>query len=99
MDLKEIVENAPEGTTHFYYSDVQPLSYLMVEGNHCKYWNSLDVWSIPISNAEDIFIHSKPRLIDDVKRIVELESQIEFKIKECQELAQACNRYKNLALK
>ena len=29
----------------------------------------------------------------------ELESQIEFKIKECQELAKACNRYKNLALK
>lgn len=27
--------------------------------------------------------------------IIELEAQIEFKIKECQELAQACNRYKN----
>ena len=26
--------------------------------------------------------------------IIELEAQIEFKIKECQELAQACNRYK-----
>ena len=27
--------------------------------------------------------------------IAELEAQVEFKIKECQELAQACNRYKN----
>lgn len=33
------------------------------------------------------------------EKITELEAQIEFKIKECQELAQACNRYKNLALK
>jgi NAD kinase len=33
------------------------------------------------------------------KLVAELNAQIEFKIKECQELAQACNRYKNLALK
>jgi hypothetical protein len=32
-------------------------------------------------------------------RITELESQIEFKVKECMELSQACNRYKNQALK
>ncbi len=29
------------------------------------------------------------------KVIAELKSQVEFKIKECQELAQACNRYKS----
>ena len=28
------------------------------------------------------------------KVVTELKAQIEFKIKECQELAQACNRYK-----
>lgn len=32
------------------------------------------------------------------KLVTELNSQIEFKIKECQELAQACNRYKQLTL-
>ena len=31
-------------------------------------------------------------------KINELESQIDFKIKECQELAQACNRWKNQTL-
>ena len=29
------------------------------------------------------------------QRIKELELQIEFKIKECQDLAKSCNRYKN----
>lgn len=29
------------------------------------------------------------------KLVTELKAQIEFKIKECQELAQACNRWKN----
>jgi hypothetical protein len=33
------------------------------------------------------------------ERIVELEKQIEFKIKECQELASSCNRWKSEALK
>lgn len=32
---------------------------------------------------------------DETEKVVtELKAQIEFKIKECQELAQACNRYK-----
>lgn len=29
------------------------------------------------------------------KVVYELMAQVEFKVKECQELAQACNRYKN----
>ena len=33
------------------------------------------------------------------KRIAELEKQVEFKIKECQELSSACSRWKELALK
>lgn len=31
------------------------------------------------------------------ERVRELESQVEFKIKECVELAQACSRYKTRA--
>ncbi len=33
------------------------------------------------------------------KLVAELKAQIEFKIKECQELAQSCNRYKQLLVK
>ena len=33
------------------------------------------------------------------RKIAELEKQIEFKIKECQELASSCNRWKLEALK
>lgn len=33
------------------------------------------------------------------KLVAELNAQIEFKIKECQELAQACNRWKQQAIK
>ena len=30
------------------------------------------------------------------ERVKELEAQVEFKIKECMELAQSCHRYKNI---
>ena len=33
------------------------------------------------------------------ERVAELEKQIDFKIKECQELASSCNRWKLQALK
>ena len=33
--------------------------------------------------------------VETEKLVTELNAQIEFKIKECQELAQACSRYKN----
>ncbi len=39
----------------------------------------------------------KPTVSNPLEHVVaELESQVAFKIKECQELAQACNRYKNM---
>ena len=39
------------------------------------------------------------RKLADIKRIVELEKQIDFKIKECQELASSTNRWKSEVLK
>jgi len=64
MTEQEIIENAPSGATHFANG-----SYLQVEGNHCKVFNSLSVWSVPISNVEDVFINQNPRLLDDIKRL------------------------------
>lgn len=66
-ELKAIRDNAPEGanyaTKHYY---------LMVEGLHCKIFNSLGVWSAPVCNAADIFIDEKPRSLSDINRIIEL---------------------------
>lgn len=45
------------------------------------------------NDGSDGFIVAYDKEIVDVI-VKELDSQIEFKIKECQELAQACHRYK-----
>lgn len=40
-------------------------------------------------------VNAKERSLSKAnERVAELESQVEFKIKECVELAQACSRYK-----
>lgn len=69
MTNEEILANAPEGATHITSNNV----YLKVYGNHCHVFNSLHVWSIPITNIEDVFIRNNPRSLSDIRRIVELE--------------------------
>ena len=59
-----IIDNAPDGSTHFANG-----TYLKIEGNSCKAFNSLNVWSLPISNIEEVFLYNNPRLLDDIKRI------------------------------
>lgn len=50
------------------------------------------------NDGSDGFVFAYDR--DETEKLVtELNDQIEFKIKECQELAQACSRYKNLTFK
>ena len=71
MTNEEILANAPEGATHITSNNV----YLKVYGNHCHVFNSLHVWSIPITNIEDVFILNNPRSLFDIFRIVELEKK------------------------
>lgn len=69
MTNEEILANTPEGATHITSNNV----YLKVYGNYCHVFNSLHVWSIPITNIEDVSIRNNPRSLSDIRRIVELE--------------------------
>lgn len=66
-ELKVIIAGKPEGANY-----IAGGYYLMVEGLHCKVFNTLGVWSVPVCNAADIFIDGKPRLLSDIERIIEL---------------------------
>lgn len=68
-ELKAIVENAPEGANYVTLGGKQ---YIMIDGMHCKVFNCLGVWSIPVCNASDILIDAKVRSLSDIKRIIEL---------------------------
>ena len=62
-------------------------------------WLDVFVDTIPKESVINQLNEFQGLLDAEAAKVKELESQVEFKIKECQELAQACNRYKNLALK
>jgi hypothetical protein len=94
MNNQKIIDDAPEGTTHTETLASTRIYYLKKDANGMGYSVYLtNEWRT--SMAVSGFIRS----LADIKRIVELEKQIEFKIKECQELASSCNRWKSEALK
>jgi hypothetical protein len=72
MNDQEILNDTPEGWTHYSYSSERP--YFMVEGCRVHVWLG-DCWSVPISNKLDITVCSDvtPRPI--IERIAELESE------------------------
>ena len=103
-ELKEIRDNAPVCSTHIETLASSNIYYL-------KRFNQYGVFGYKFwSTDHDCWVDSGDctgniRSLSDINTIIqleqqkrELESQIEFKIKECMELAQACNRWKNSAL-
>ncbi|HEY7865592.1 MAG TPA: hypothetical protein VIC51_06275, partial [Psychromonas sp.] len=68
-ELKSIIENAPEGAN---YVTLDGKKYILIHGMHCKVFNCLGVWSVPVCNESDILINEKVRSLSDIKRIIEL---------------------------
>jgi len=109
-ELIEIRDNAPKCTTIGVDRVID--KSVVVDGDGL-FWSLMDFnwwcWS-PSEKRWELDLNHKPdirpiRSLSDINTIIqleqqkrELESQIEFKIKECMELAQACNRWKNSAL-
>lgn len=67
-ELKEIIAGKPEGADYITLCN----NYIQIDGIHCRVFNPLDVWSIPVCNTSDIFIDDKPRSLSDIGRIIEL---------------------------
>lgn len=67
-DLKAIIANAPEGADYITLGN----RYIQIDGIHCRVFNPLGAWSVPVCNTSDIFIDDKPRLLSDIERIIEL---------------------------
>ncbi len=89
--------NEPNDVTH---TDDNGVKYSYLGCNSYAVWmdkESRPYWrEMPCNDIESAgYIQS----VADIERITELEKQIEFKIKECQELASSCNRWKLEALK
>ncbi len=87
MNNQEIIDNAPPNTS-IVDSEFNFFNDIYCHLNSDGQWN----WTNKMPKYPI-------RSLADIKRIVELEKQIEFKIKECLELASSCNRWKSEALK
>ena len=91
---KQTLENAPEGATHY--------------DEECQYWKWAKVvcwrwthgaWHRTVKECNEFSAISDLRELQEKdQENEELKSQIEFKIKECMVLAQACERWKRMAL-
>tara|TARA_R110001632_G_scaffold37039_2_gene93718 strand:+ start:9215 stop:9544 length:330 start_codon:yes stop_codon:yes gene_type:complete len=105
MNNKEILDNAPLPDWTHHNDDIDSdvacfYSYIkQVEGI-----NGQEFYKLGFDGKRKVWkqcagIYNTTRSRIDIERIAELEKQIEFKIKECQELASSCNRWKLEALK
>lgn len=72
-ELKAIRDNAPDGADYITLSN----KYIQIDGVHCKVFNSLGVWSVPLCNVSDVFIDDKPRSLSDIERIIEQQEMLE----------------------
>jgi hypothetical protein len=82
MTDQEILDNAPEGATHYQVSSG---SYYMIDGWRMHVWLG-EVWSVPISNELDVLLVGDVRPIADIRELVELRAEVAEKGKRIAEL-------------
>jgi hypothetical protein len=108
-ELNELIAIRDKGkeidATHYAVTDLGELMFLKKNVRYDFIYFNDTSWNAFKGKSKVLLRCKYIRSLSDINTIIELEqqkreleSQVEFKVKECIELAQACNRWKNTAL-